>query len=156
MKQNNFNLWKLFSFLIVIIFIFASSIFSNEQKDNNIPIFTNEDLNRYREQNVPMTKSQSDIIETRKNNKEYWCKQGDRLNKDIEKLKTEIAEIKQKIASLEKTNNKMAKRDLIKFNSALKRKEKHLAEKNQIISSLEDEAHQKNIPPGWLKCNFSY
>ncbi|MBF0329398.1 MAG: hypothetical protein HQL10_09600 [Nitrospirae bacterium] len=96
-----------------------------------------------------------------KNDKEYWCKKGGGLRKqldsakaDIEKKEKHIAELhesaaKETGAARKNIANKMKKE---KTEVAVIRKKQKQAQIK--LDDLEEKAHRKGVPPGWLRCQF--
>lgn len=90
--------------------------------------------------------------------KEFWCKKAIQHKKKMGKAQDEIKEAEKKLAELEESNLPDAKKK-----KAVKKTQKDLSDaKKQLkyaerdLSELEDAAHRKGIPPGWLRCQFSW
>ncbi len=86
--------------------------------------------------------------------KEYWCRQGAAINRTISDIKMEIDEIiaeypdikGKDIDNIELPNSGSQER--------LNVRRVKLREAEGALSDLEDEAHRKGVPPGWIRCNF--
>jgi len=93
-----------------------------------------------------------------KEDKEYWCKRANAHRNKIEKAQSEIAETEEKLAKLKDAASREAgkKSDIKKAEKRLKEVERQRKENEKGMSRLEDEAHRKGIPPGWLRCQFTY
>lgn len=153
-----------FFFLIFLLGAFpAFSLGSEPPTSVNTPVFTNKDIEKYKspsEGGAPAADNASvaaksgrikDINEDRE--KDRWCKKASPLRNNIEKagdeiqeLEIEIREQKDKGLSPGKTEKALVKK-LLRAKKQLKFAERDLAE-------IENEAHRKGVPPGWLRCQF--
>jgi peptidoglycan hydrolase CwlO-like protein len=96
-----------------------------------------------------------------KQEREYWCKQGTKHKKNIEKAQQEISDTEKELESLKKEasmeiGNKRTALDkkIKKTEKKLREAKKELAKREKDLNILENEAHKKGIPPGWLRCQF--
>jgi hypothetical protein len=124
------------------------------------PYFTNQDVERYRE---PSDKSGSapKLSETgtrkeaaarsqQRKEAESWCRKAGHCRKRIEKDQEDVQELEKALDDLKDAKGK--KRTSIEKKLAKTRK--HLRNSEKDLAELEDEAHRKGIPPGWLRCQF--
>lgn len=122
--------------------------------------YNNEDLNKYEttggteEKTAPnlpdktSNENKSEDLETQ--DKEEWCRRGapiiraiSEAQDELEKLNSELYEEGQEVTS---EARKEGRRD-----SAMRK----LNEAEKALSDLEDEAHAKGVPVGWIRCNFN-
>lgn len=155
-----------YKFLIVLLIVSVVGLFSvtadgevsSVQKET--PYFTNEDIEKYKkpsdsESQTPKIdkaaeKSSQKIKEERE--KEYWCKKATQYKKKIERAQEEIAETEKELSGVNGIPlGYKEKKAIIK---KLKNAKKQLKYAERDLGDLEDEAHSKGIPPGWLRCQF--
>ncbi len=55
-----------------------------------------------------------------------------------------------------KPSDAKARKRLVDAQKKQVKEQKKLAQEESALSTLENRAHRKGIPPGWLKCNFDY
>ena len=139
---------------VLIVFAIGFSPFVSKGEENNVQkeaaVFSNQDIEKYKKPSDNKTayiktdraaeRKEKTLEIKEEKEKEYWCKRANPYRKKIERIKEEAGE-------LEKLNTKKAGKRLENARKRLKYAEKDLAE-------LEDEAHRKGIPPGWLRCQF--
>lgn len=147
-----------FMFLLLLITPASAPIYAeNTQKD--IPTFTNKDIEQYKTPSdsksyIKINASPSEKKEKAQKakvnaEKEYWCKKATKY-KDIVNRKSEtVAELEKELADEKHTDKK--KKAIAKKIALAKRQLKY-AERD--LGNLEDEAHRKGVPPGWLRCQF--
>lgn len=140
---------------------------------------TNKDLEKYR---VPEAKTaqkpaghkdaKSGDADRAKEHKEQeqWCKKATALQRKIEKAKDAVAALEQKLSAATKDETPLegpkrisgtkTKKVSAKTGKALGQKleksRKELSYAERDLSDLQEEAHRKNIPPGWLRCQFTW
>ncbi|MBI5025157.1 MAG: OmpH family outer membrane protein [Nitrospirae bacterium] len=155
-----------FLFILSIGFIIGpASVFSSgedrtAQKD--VPYFTEEDLERYKESSGdnPQTERLDRKAEgkektgkaKKEENREYWCKTANTYRNKIDKARDEIAEIEKELRGEGGTPLGPRKRRTLE--NELRRAQKQRRNAERDLSELEEEAHRKGIPPGWLRCQF--
>lgn len=90
--------------------------------------------------------------------KEYWCKKATAYREKIEKAQAEIKEAEKRLSETEGTDllDAKKKKGIKKSQKDLTRAKKQLKEAERELNKLEDEAHRKGIPPGWLRCQFTW
>lgn len=130
---------------------------------NAVPYFSNQDIEQYKnpsdnKPNKTELKREKAKKTKEQEEKEYWCKKATEHRKKIEKAQADVKASEKKIAETEETDmqnikkkkgSKQAKKDLSRAKKQLKEAENNLGE-------LEDKAHRKGIPPGWLRCQFDW
>lgn len=84
---------------------------------------------------------------------EYYCKKGNAYRRKIDEAKFDVAQAKKKLDELKASTNIKASR-VMRAEENIARKEKDLFRVERDLSDLENEAHRKDIPPGWLRCQF--
>ncbi len=147
--------------IISIPVLFCTPAFAekNPSAPEDGPYFSNKDLEQYK---MSSDKGTADAKTTRTGTKEekakgsrenqeqeYWCKKATSYKRKIERGHDEISETEKELSA--KGLNRSKKVTLEKRLGKLK---KEVAYTEEDLSDLEDEAHRKNIPPGWLRCQF--
>ncbi|BCB95220.1 hypothetical protein JZK55_01420 [Dissulfurispira thermophila] len=169
------------SLTICIVTLFSTTI--NAQLD--APYFSNEDIEKYKSHSdnkmsetkartagSPESRRLSGMrIETKEKaektrghkEKEYWCKRATFYKNKIERAESEIAAAEGKLtelkeAALRETGKKrrIIEADIKKIEKKLKEIKRKRKENEKDLNRLEDEAHRKNIPSGWLRCQFDW
>ncbi|TAN42166.1 MAG: hypothetical protein EPN22_13165 [Nitrospirae bacterium] len=96
-----------------------------------------------------------------KNDKEYWCKKGGGLRKQLDAAKADIEKRENRIEELAESAGKetgSARKNLLNKTkkektelAAIRKKQRQAQAK---LDDLEEKAHRKGVPPGWLRCQF--
>jgi DNA-binding transcriptional MerR regulator len=148
---------------VCILGITAFAAFGAGPTENKEPLyFTNKDIEKYAspaDENVspaavkPSRKNDGSKDSREAQEKEYWCKKTapcrkktERVREEIQEIEKEIAENKDRVLSSHKSVNTLRKK--------LERTKKKLKTAEHDLSDIEEEAHRKGIPPGWLRCQF--
>jgi len=156
---------KLVMFVIVPVIIGGILCYSTAFAEHTGPgKYNNEDLeklgtpNKNGEETAPNV---SDTISRDKKSedgetqdKEYWCRQGAAINRTISDIKMEIDEI---IAEYPDIKGKDIDKIELPNSGSQERlnvRRLKLREAEGRLSDLEDEAHRKGVPPGWIRCDF--
>ena len=120
--------------------------------------YNNEDLNKYEapktgEKTVPNVsdkmpdEKKSEDLEAQ--DKEAWCRRGTPFIRAISEAQNELDEINSELS--EEGQEVLAEsRQEERRDSAMRK----LREAEEALGYLDDEAHAKGVPPGWIKCNF--
>jgi hypothetical protein len=143
--------------LIGVLFCYSGDAFAEHTGPGK---YTNEDLNKYETPgstdvktapNVPdktSNEKKSDDLETQ--DRDAWCRRGtpflraiSEAQDEIDALNSEFSKEGQEVLS---ESRKEGRRD-----SATRK----LREAESALSDLEDEAHEKGVPVGWVRCNFN-
>lgn len=125
-------------------------------------VYTNEDIEKYRKPSdkiardakAPVArelKEQAKGAESQKE-KDYWCKKATAYRKGIEEAGDNVKEAENKLSGLKPKD----KKKISQAQKNLERARKELRMRERDLSDLEEEAHRKGIPPGWLRCQFSW
>ncbi len=146
--------------IFVIVIYSASGYAEGNPSAADAPYFSNKDLDQYRKPSdgkIPDART-GNKVETREERakgkavqkeQEYWCKKATSYKRKIDMGKDKISEMEKELSS--DTLNRKKKGALEKKLNAMK---KQVTYTEQDMSDLEDEAHRKDIPPGWLRCQF--
>ena len=161
----------------VFFFCLSASVPAADPQQETSRSFTNKDLEQYRSEPNPQVPPAADISAVTINQKggkkekphvgldkkeqDYWCRKATQINKKIAKDKektgeltvrlTEISEAESHVLGAQRT--KLSKQRA-KTEKDLKTAGKHLKERQGELAAIEDEAHRKGVPPGWLRCQF--
>lgn len=145
-------------------------MFHNISADENPRVFTNEDLSRHKapdsrdseDKRLPgrlQAKSKPLNHKTSGDKeKEKWCKKGRLYQNRVDEAKAYLHEAeKTHSESLSKTRVSRKGKKRSEPSDARSRKARlRLERAEKRLLDIEQEAHRKNIPPGWLRCQFSY
>lgn len=126
--------------------------------------FSNADLDKYRgepggviipkaEPAVPAKKEKR----TRKpdeKSKQYWCSKGSSARAKVDRASDKVEDANQKLINTPDDRRKKKGRADAERKVRTAKKELYRAE--QELNELERSAHRQNVPPGWLRCQFSY
>lgn len=131
--------------------------------------YTDKDLNKYRNPAddkpsitpIPDKHTAKKIPGDDKKNREYYCKEGIKRNKIVNKAKDRVQPAETVVAKRQdeadhKPSDRKAAKRLADARKKLAKEQKKLAQEEAALSAFENQAHRKGIPPGWLKCNFDY
>lgn len=145
-----------FSLLIFTLFIWTN-VFAGDA-----PVFTNDNLDKYNKQK-PMTvreepkesDSKSDFKDEQKqqkneSDKEYYCKKASELRRKIESTKKGLEAARTESASASGGAVNVA----VSVTSSIAPFEAKLKDAELELAALEQEAHEKKIPAGWLRCQY--
>ena len=128
-------------------------------------LFTNQDIEKYKgpsEAKTTDTKtiSREDIEKVRNDKnqsiredqeKEYWCKKASAYKKKIKKADDDVKETEKEI-SQENNKSLHANKKTAQLQKKLEKARKKVEYAEADLGELEDEAHRKGVPPGWLRC----
>ncbi len=91
--------------------------------------------------------------------KEYWCKRSAYHRKRIENAQYEVdketellSELRDEVSTETGRDKKFIEKKINKTKDKLTSAQKLLKDRESDLARLEDEAHRKNIPSGWLQC----
>ena len=127
--------------------------------------FSNSDLEKYHgDVNgviIPETKPPAPVKKEKaakkkqdEKSKQYWCSRGNLLRAKVDRAKDKVESAEQKLAGMDNLSRKKKSRSDAEKKVRSAKKELYRAE--QALNDLEQSAHRQNIPPGWLRCQFSY
>ena len=128
-------------------------------------LFTNQDIEKYKgpsEAKTTDTKiSSRDDMEKVRNDKnqsiredqekEYWCKKASAYKKKIKIADDDVKETEREI-SQENNKSLHAGKKTAQLQKKLEKARKKVEYAEADLGELEDEAHRKGVPPGWLRC----
>jgi hypothetical protein len=159
---------NLFSFCSVFFFaqLFCTAVSGNDGSvQNQQRFFTNQDLEQYKFtsdyrsemkndfQAVPDEKAGRRERILKEREKEYWCKKGSEAKKKIEKAEHSVALIEKEISIGESKTLKDGRKDQ-RLKKDLKKAGRQLTDAKVELDEIENEAHRKGVPPGWLRCQI--
>ena len=121
--------------------------------------YNNEDLKKYDEPNGPAGKTAPNVSDKISNEKKSedmtqdqqdWCNRGAPILRTISEAQKELEEVDSLFSENEDTVQaealRQGKRDSIR---------NKLKEAESALDALDAEAHEKRVPPGWIRCNFN-
>ncbi len=151
-----------FAMLIILASILFCTVAYGEKiqpAQTDAPSFTNKDLEQYRmssDNKTPdMKKDRTEAREekararTERQNQEYWCKKATSYNRKIEKGRDEVSALEKDLADENLSHKKRAP-----LEKKLTKARKQLIYLEKDLTDFEDEARRKDVPPGWLRCQF--
>lgn len=155
--------------LVLSLFLFSLGdcqlCFAAEQSTS----YTDRDLNPYRNPAdagsatapAPSKRMAKKAADSDGKEKESWCLAGTRHAKKIDLAKERVRSAdtlvtKRQEEADRKPSDAKARKRLADAQKKQAKEQKKLAQEEAALSALENRAHRKGIPPGWLKCNFDY
>lgn len=128
-------------------------------------IFTNQDIEKYKGPSEPKTTDTNTVsredMERARNDKnqiiredqekEYWCKKASAYKKKIKKTDDDVKETEREIAQ-ENSKGSHGGKKTAQLQKKLEKARKQVVYAEADLGELEDEAHRKGVPPGWLRC----
>ncbi|MBI5076568.1 MAG: hypothetical protein HZB62_15560 [Nitrospirae bacterium] len=125
--------------------------------------FTNDDIDKYRnpsdsrpreQRKAPPSAIKDDSRKARgKQEQEYWCKRAAVVKRKIDDAGRDVREREEDI-SREQSKHVRTSRKMDTLQGRLKKAKDHLSSAERDLTDIENEAHRKGIPPGWLRCQF--
>ena len=95
--------------------------------------------------------------------KEYWCKQATSYKNKMDKAQDEAGKQEKRLAELKDAagqeigkKRKSLEKEISNTQKKLKNAQKQLEDRQKDLDRLEGEAHKKGVPPGWLRCQFTW
>lgn len=157
--KNLFTYMLSLSSTVGLLFLFAGIGFC----DGKTPSFTNDDIDKYRSpsDNRPREQSRTAPATVKDGNRkareqqeqDYWCKRATIAKKKIEQAGRDVKEREEDL-SREQSKSVRTSRKMNTLQSRLKKAKDHLSSAERDLNDIENEAHRKSIPPGWLRCQF--
>jgi len=83
--------------------------------------------------------------------KEDWCKKASANKKKIKKADDDVKETEREI-SIESSKSRYGGKKTAQLQKRLEKARKKVEYAEADLGELEDEAHRKGVPPGWLRC----
>jgi phage-related minor tail protein len=149
-------------FILCLIILPAGLFPCAASAGQDTPTFSNRDLERYKSPTdgtpAPATRRTAAKRRTarddRQREKDYWCSKAQACQKKIDRARDKVKEVEQ-LASDESggltfTESRLKKPTRRKYEKA----KKDLKKAERELRYLEEDAHRKDIPPGWLRCQF--
>ena len=135
--------------------------------------FSNQDLEKYKlpsdnkTQATKPRRAEEKREKTRKTEeqkeKEYWCKRAEYYVKKIEKAQDEVDKQEERLDELKAAasrelgkQRKLLDKEIKKTRKKLESARKQVTARERDKARIEEEAHRKGIPPGWLRCQFTW
>ncbi len=126
------------------------------------PIYSNRDIEKYKlpSDARPVERSKQTTREDRKTDaraakdnleRERWCKRTTAQKKKIEKARHDIQMTEKAIRREEEKNFRGTKKSR-QLQDRLEQDKRKLAVAEEELNDIEHEAHRREIPPGWLRC----
>jgi len=150
------------AFIILAIngWLFSGILAGKVSAAQEVPYFSNRDIEKYREpsdnRRSPAkpagAEAKRDAAAQLREQKEgeYWCRKANSLRKRIENYRDDVQELEKALDELKDRKGKKRR----SLETKLLKAKKHLTSSEGDLTALEDEAHRKGIPPGWLRCQF--
>jgi hypothetical protein len=155
-------------FLMILAVLAMSCMFvpavvraATESQGEEATSFSNQDLEKYKSPDdnasaqgaVRVEKMNRTAKRDEQREKENWCSRARECQKKIDRAKDELKDEEDRTNDDSGTGlkkHKMRKQTRRNYVQARKK----LREAERDLSYLEEEAHRKDIPPGWLRCQF--
>lgn len=144
----------------LLLFLSAGAGFCEERPLS----FSNDDIDKYRNpsDNRPreQKKTPPSAIKKDDNKKareaqeqEYWCKRATMAKRKIDNAGRDLRDREEAIAQ-EQSKSIRTSRKMNTLQDRLRKAKDHLSSAERDLNDIENEAHRKGIPPGWLRCQF--
>ena len=131
--------------------------------EEQVPYYSGRDTEKYRSSADAQPSGTQKIRreERKKDNRmakdrkeqDRWCGEATARKKKIEKAREAVREAERDIAR-EKEKSFHTDKEKNKLRDRLDRAKARLKSEEQELNDLENEAHRKGVPPGWLRCQF--
>ena len=159
------SLCLLFSIFLVNS-ICCTAVNGDDKSEQGQPqLFTNQDIEKYKDPSEAKTTDAKTVLredreESLKDKKksiaeehemEYWCKRASAYKKKIKKADEDVKETEEKISE-ESGKGLHAGKKTSLLQKRLEKARKKVQDAGEDLGELEDEAHRKGVPPGWLRC----
>ncbi|MEW6068273.1 MAG: hypothetical protein AB1610_08285 [Nitrospirota bacterium] len=153
--------------LVVSIVVLVLGLFSvdamgeDSTSQDEVPYFTNKDIEKYKKSDhetvIEQTgkkaeKNKKTQGKKEQKEKDYWCKKSMEHKKKVDKKKNAIAVIEKELFG--EDNKELSHKKKRTLEKKLERAKRDLGYAERDLAELEDTAHRKGIPPGWLRCQF--
>jgi len=152
-------------FAAFIFSLFPAPVKGSEPVKDEPKVFTNEDIEKYHAPSAgsatasnPLPQEDSDTDRKYKERRisgehemEYWCKKARTINRRIEDDRETVKEIGDQAVE-PGTRRSSSRKKTATLEKKLDKAKKRLRNSESDLKDLEDEAHRKGIPPGWLRC----
>jgi hypothetical protein len=148
--------------IVLLAGLFPGIVSGADPSSQEVPTFSNKDLEKYKSpaDDAPVTAAERPVEPgktTKKDEqreKNYWCGRAQEYQKKIDRAQEKVRDV-ERIASEESggqtfAESKMKKPTRRKYEKA----KKDLKEAERDLQYVEEDAHRKDIPPGWLRCQF--
>ncbi len=165
---------KSYKILSVLLIMLCAELFMGTvmAKDK---VFTNQDIEKYKkpsdsepqstkiDRTIDKTSERREKAEKIKEEREqeYWCKKATVYKRRIEKAQDKVEEAEKELSELQNAEpltsiqkKRATEKKIKELQKKLERGRKQLKYAERDLSDLEEEAHRKRIPPGWLRCQF--
>ncbi len=146
---------------IVLLLILPCIVFAGES-----PVFTDMDLQKYKrssdsevqyqEYETPKITEPEYSVSDERAQRESWCERATKARNRVEKTKRALISASETYIRIKTTYGtryagaKAVTEASIEMNKA----EAEAIDAENEMKRIEDEAHRKSIPPGWLQCRF--
>lgn len=162
------RIYFLFAVFFVNLICCAGAYGAEGPSEEQPRIFTNQDIEKYKGPSVVKAKTDTrtvsrDDMERARNNKkqsiredqekEYWCKKASAYKKKIKIADDDVKEAEKEIAQ-ESSKGSHGGKKTAQLQKKLEKARKKVEYAEADLGELEDEAHRKGVPPGWLRCQF--
>lgn len=148
-------------FALPFLLLFSVSAMGEESAvRKEAPVFTNQDIEKYKKPSdykgtvakPAGAEAKRDAAAQLQKQKEgeLWCRKANSLRKRIENYRDDVQELEKALDELKDRKGKKRRG----LETKLLKAKKHLTSSEGDLAALEDEAHRKGIPPGWLRCQF--
>jgi hypothetical protein len=131
--------------------------------EEQVPYYSGKDTEKYRSSadaqpsgaQKSSRKSGKKDSRTTTNTKEQerWCKEATSRKKKMGKAQQAVREAEEDIAR-EKEKSFHTAKEKNQLQEKLAKAKTRLKAEEQELNDLENEAHRKGVPPGWLRCQF--
>jgi chromosome segregation ATPase len=154
-------------FIVFVYSLFPAPVRCAEPVEDKPRVFSNQDIEKYKgPSDAKATDTKTVFLEDGKDSvkdkkkriaeeheMEYWCKRASAYKKKIKKADEEVKETEQGIYEGGSNSFRSSKKTALR-QKKLEKAKKRLRNAEGDLNDLEDEAHRKGVPPGWLRCQL--
>jgi predicted nucleic acid-binding Zn-ribbon protein len=154
------NKWLAWLWIIVVLPVFPFTVSAEEKQ----PYFTNEDVKIYRKspdgqpalpkKNVKEEKKATASMAKDEKEQEHWCKQANQRRKKIDTARDDVVKAEKDLSREKEKNSGTGGKKNSRLQDRLDQAKRRLSVEEKELHDLENEAHRKGVPPGWLRCQF--
>jgi len=153
------NAMKIIRLLLLSLFPLLSAV-SGLAAEENVPAYTNRDIERYGNTADSSSYPAADMKSGRgkdrrqlreRNEQEYWCANASKIRKRVETGKKSVKELEDGAEAAKRSGDNQKEQ---KLKIKLKKTKDRLMSDEKELNDLEGRAHRKGVPPGWLRCQF--
>ncbi|MBA4374156.1 MAG: hypothetical protein C0402_15000 [Thermodesulfovibrio sp.] len=150
----------LFAGLFMVLFSLSAALSAEPRvfKNSDLEKFSSGSESKSVEPSISSDTGNRQKAESSLSDRKYWCTSATEADSRIKRAEENLAQANYRKGVTWRSLNSGNRFDAVEADGRaqknLESAEAELAEAKQEKARLENEAHQKNIPAGWLRCQF--